>query len=73
MPAIRLVPTDSELDAWIARNGPLPDNFGQTIAFLRRCEQEERDLMARLEARLSAPDAPKLYFVPGVGLSDCPF
>ena len=68
-----LVLTDTQLDAWIESNGPVPQGYGQFVAFLHQCDKEHQAMEEALKHKLAAPDAPKLYFVPGCGLQDCPF
>lgn len=68
-----LVLTDAQLDAWIEANGPVPQGYGQLTAFLHQCDKEHQAMEEALKHKLTAPEAPKLYFVPGRGLQDVPF
>lgn len=68
-----LVLSDSELDAWIVQHGQVPAGYGEFKAFLSECEVQHQAAQDALKAALTAPGAPKLYFVPGQGLSDCPY
>ncbi len=65
--------TDTQIDAWVAENGLLPPGYGAFAKLLDQCERQHLDAEQRLRKALNEPTAPKLYFVPGVGLSDCPF
>lgn len=65
--------SDTQLDDWIAKNGPVSQGYGEFKRFLSDCEVQYKTSMDSLKAKLAAPGAPKLYFVPGSGLSDCPF
>ena len=68
-----LVLTDAQLDAWVEANGPVPDGYGEFVACLRRQERQHQDDIQQLRDQLSQATAPKLFFVPGRGLQDCPF
>lgn len=69
---------DAQLEEWLDQHS-LPDfssyfsGYGEFAAHIRQCDAEHLASLAELRAKLAAPDAPKLYFVPGIGLSDCPF
>lgn len=65
--------SDSQLNDWIEENGPVPAGYGAFAAWLDLCDKEHQDSLAQLRRDLDSPDAPKFFFVPGVGMSDCPF
>jgi len=65
--------TDTQLDEWIAKHGQVPPGYGEFKAFLIDCDVQHQASLDDLKAKLAAPGAPKLYFVPGLGLSDTPF
>lgn len=71
--ALMLRLSDSQLQDWIEQNGPVPQGYGAFAAWLDLCDREHKDKLDQLRAALSSPDAPQLYFVPGTGLTDCPF
>ena len=65
--------SDAQLQTWIEQNGPVPQGYGAFAAWLDLCDQQQQDLKEQLRSSLSSPEAPKLYFVPGTGLTDTPF
>lgn len=69
----RLVLTDPELDQWVEKNGPVAPGYSEFKAWLYQCGLDHDAMLEALKEKLASADAPKLYFVPGVGLSDCPF
>ena len=64
---------DAQLEHWIEQHGQVPQGYGEFAAFLHRCDQEYQASMDSLRQKLADPKAMKLYFVPGIGLSDVPF
>lgn len=68
-----LVMTDQDLDAWVEKNGLLPTNYGELAVFLRRCEQQEKALNARLRVALLSPTAPVMIYTGRSGLEVAPF
>jgi hypothetical protein len=75
---VSLALTDPQLDAWLEAHGPItathcPQGYGEFKTWLQDCDQAHQAMQEALKDKLSAPDALKLYFVPGLGLQDCPF
>jgi hypothetical protein len=64
---------DAQLDAWIEEHGPLPQGYGEFAKSLDIFDAECLENVARLRRLLDDPTAPRTYFVPGIGISDCPF
>lgn len=65
--------TDIQLDEWIDQHGRVPPGYGDFKRFLIDCDVQHQAARDDLKAMLAAPGAPKLFFVPGQGLSDVPF
>lgn len=65
--------TTEQLEAWVEKNGLLQPDYGQFAVFLRRCEQQEQAMIAKLHAALNAPDAPRTIFTGRHGLELAPF
>lgn len=56
--------SDSQLDAWIAKNGPVPSGYGAFAAWLDLCDRDYKASLDLLQRLLSDSDAPAMEYMP---------